>query len=310
LPICKTRLSNRNPNDSGALWKKIDHTINMFRSMSPDMAIAQLLCKKPSQSGLVYPRYDEVGNTLSLDQAYCNFTGEEKKRVTISELTQVLAQHNIPIYVGGDWGSTACQAFVISAVMPGGDWWILDAYAISGLEFDDVLQLGMKIRDTYKPAKWFMDTNQPMFIKAFNKNSMRCVEFKKDVMGGIECVRAQIVNSAGIRKLKVIKHERTDIVLEGLRKHHFILDSLGRPTVNPDDGKAWSDICDSLRYLGQNLFATKGSKVVVAGNEPPKTIGTMSPSEQIRQEITKRVAEPAESNGETAKKKKGLVWDV
>jgi hypothetical protein len=310
LPQCKTRLAKRDPKDKGLLWKKIDHTINMFRSMSPDMAIAQLLCRKPSQSGLVYPRFDETSNALSLDAAYYNFTGENRNRVTIENIVEVLHKHNISFYVGGDWGSTACQAFVVSAVMPGGEWWIIDSYAIPGLEFDDVLALGMKIRDTYRPVKWFMDTNQPMFIKAFNKNGMRCAEFKKDVMGGIECVRAQIINSAGVRKFKIVKHERTQIALECMRKHHFILDSLGKPTDSPDDGEAWSDIGDSLRYLGQNLFGTKGNRVVLAEQSDLNREPIRTPGEQIRHEILKRVAETPETIKETTKKKGGLIWDV
>lgn len=314
LSQCKTRLAKRNPNNKGLLWKKIDHTINMFRSMSPDMATAQLLCKKPSQSGLVYPRFDETANTLTLNQAYYNFTGEEKHNVTLEELVLIMQTNDIEFYVGGDWGSTACQAFVVSAVMPGGEWWVFDSYAIPGLEFDDVLRLGMKIRDTYKPSRWFMDTNQPMFIKAFNKNGMRCVDFDKDVMGGIECVRSQIINSAGVRKLKVLKHERTEIVLEGLRKHHFILDSLGKPTDKPDDGKAWSDVCDSLRYLAQNLFGTKGNKLVIANDTAQAAKAALSnPGEQLRQEIQTRVntiPELSDQNDTPNPKKKGLVWDI
>jgi hypothetical protein len=311
---CKTRLAKRNPNDKGMLWKKIDHTINMFRSMSPDMATAQLLCRKPSQSGLVYPRFDETGNTYAIEQAYYNFTGERAANLTIDHLVQALHNHGIDFYVGGDWGSTACQAFVISAIMPGGEWWIVDSYAIPGLEFDDVLKLGMKIRDTYRPKKWFMDTNQPMFIKAFNKNGMRCAEFKKDVMGGIECVRAQVINSAGIRKLRVIKHERTQIMLEGFRKHHFILDSLGKPTDSPDDGEAWSDVMDSTRYLGQNLFAAKStSRVVIAEVDGPGSLKIATePGEQIRQEILNRSTDRVvDQNGqEKTRKKKGLAWDI
>jgi hypothetical protein len=265
---CRGRLAKRPENSAGMLWKKIDHTINMFKSMSPDMANAQLLCRRPSQSGLVYPRFDETQNTLSVQEAYENWSGS-KDLVDINSLVKALRQNGIEFYVGGDWGSTAAQAFVVSCVMPGGDWWIVDAYAIPNLEFDEVKQLGLKIKAMYEPRLWFMDTNQPMFIKAFNKAGMLCKAFKKDVMGGIESVRTMIVDSSGRRCLKVIKHERTEIVLEMFRKHHFMLDSQGNPTDNPDDGEAWSDIGDSTRYLGQNLFGNKTIKPMLKTSNDP-----------------------------------------
>jgi hypothetical protein len=266
---CKTRLAERSPLDKGKLWKKIEHTVNMFRSMSPDMAIAQLLCRKPSLSGLIYPRFEESSNSMTLDQAFYNFTGEEKTGVTIKDLTAELKRQGIPIYASGDWGHSGGQAFVVHAMMPAGEWWILDAWSIPNLEFDDILQLGITIRDEYDPKAWYMDTNQPMFIKTFRKNGMSCRDFTKDVQGGIECVRGQIVNASGRRALKVIKHERTDVVMQMFHKHHFKLDSLGKPTETPDDEEL-SHIGDSVRYFAQNMFGKNAVKPVISVAENPK----------------------------------------
>lgn len=312
LPQCKMRLAHRSPEDRGKLWKKIDHTINMFRSMSPDMANAQLLCRKPSQSGLVYPRFEERLNSYSVEDAYYQFTGNRVLGITLDDLIAELHKNEIAIYVGGDWGHTAAQAFVISAVMPGGEWWILDSYAIPGLEFDDILTLGKKIRDKYNPRKWFMDTNQPMFIKTFNKNGMKCAEFKKDVAGGIESVRAQVVDSTGRRRLKVIKHERTEILFEGFKKHHFIIDSLGKPSGDPDDGNPWSDVMDSMRYKGQNLFGTKSQKpIVVAAKEAPTPIVAQKTSEETNRQLMKNQIRTLtqETNTGKTKKKNGFHWN-
>jgi hypothetical protein len=252
-------------------------------------------CRKPSLSGLVYPRFDDQGNTMTIKEALSQICEGSFENASIADVIAELKRNEIKIYVGGDWGSTACQAFVVSCVMPGGDWWILDAYAISGLEFDDVIALGEKIRDTYSPVKWFMDTNQPMFIKAFNKRGMKCQEFKKDVAGGIECVRTKIINATGVRKLKVLKHERTEIVIEMFRKHHFILDSLGKPTDSPDDGEAWSDVGDSMRYLGQNLFGNERKAFAVSSltpNTPKVETKTHLPTinHQIMQNKVKELA--------------------
>jgi hypothetical protein len=259
LPVCRTRLAHRPNTDKGGLYKEIDFTIRQFQITSDDMASAQLMCWKPSQSGLVYPRFDKADNTMTLADAYSQFTGNSaSKDLTISSLTNVMREKGIRIQVGGDWGHAHATAFIVTAVMPGGDWWILDAHSISGLEFDEILSLAIKIRNTYKPTAWYMDTNQPMFIKTFRKNGMPCKSFTKDVLGGIECVRGQLLDALGRRRLKIILHDRTQIVVDGLSKHHFKLDSVGNPTDDPDDDEVWSDICDSLRYVAQNLFKPRG----------------------------------------------------
>ena len=305
LPQCKMRLAHRSPEDKGKLWKKIDHTINMFRSMSPDMATAQLLCRKPSQSGLVYPRFEDRYNSYTIEDAFYQFTGNRVVGVTLDDLISEIRKNEISIYVGGDWGHTNAQAFVVSAVMPGGEWWLIDSYAISGLEFDDILTLGKKIRDQYNPKKWFMDTNQPMFIKTFNKNGMKCAEFKKDVAGGIESVRTQVVDATGKRRLKVIKHDRTAILFEGFKKHHFNIDSLGKPTGDPDDGQPWSDVMDSLRYKGQNLFGTKGQKPIITTAQPAPLSPTIQKSyEDANQHLMKHKVAELVQDGEMGKTKK------
>lgn len=326
---CRGRLGERPEKDNGKLWKKIDHTINMFRSMSPDMASAQLLCKKPSLSGLVYPRYTDLDNSVFIDDAINSFTGEPVSGASMKDIADLIRKHQIPVYVGVDWGSTASQAFVVTALMPNDEWWILESYAITEMEFDEILQLGKKIRDTYEPKKWFADTNQPIFIKEFNKNGMRCAEFKKDVTGGIECVRGRITDSMGKKRLKVIKDpsdpNHNSIMLLGLKRHHFKLDALGRPTKDPDDGKAWSDICDALRYIAQNLFTSKNNKPYI-GQEPnprARTDAILAKDPQlteIAKELNKEImtakiseyaTEPSPSIDDTGNKRgKRVFWST
>lgn len=327
---CKGRLGERKESDKGLLWKKIDHTINMFRSMSPDMATAQLLCRKPSLSGLVYPRYSDLDNTLTIDAAIAEASGEMTTNENYDSLISLLVSLDIPIYVGVDWGSTAAQAFVVTALMPSGDWWILETHAITNMEFDEILELGKKIRDKFRPKKWFADTNQPIFIKAFNKNGMKCAEFKKDVTGGIECVRGRIVDSLGKRRLKVIKNpndpSHNEIMMMGLKRHHFILDSLGKVTKDPDDGERWSDLCDALRYIGQNLFQIKGGAPVIGSIPEPgqsmRDIAAKNPqttvisnelnSEIMKNKIAEHATDQSSVGNDTTKSKSGkkMFWNM
>ena len=70
LPVMRNYLVDRPQEDYGGLFKKLSATLNNFRQIEPDMANAQLLCNKPSSSGLVYPRFDEVRNVLSVQEAW------------------------------------------------------------------------------------------------------------------------------------------------------------------------------------------------------------------------------------------------
>jgi len=317
LSQCRMRLASRSPEDTGQLWKKINHTINMFRSMSPDMAVAQLLCRKPSLSGLVYPRFDTVTNSISLQDAYARISGVEGKNATLQDIVKQMHHLGIPFYVGGDWGYAHNTAFVVAALLPNGDFWIVDSTAISGLEFDDILALALNIKDIYKPKMWFMDTAEPMFIKTFRRKGMPCKDFKKDVMGGIEAVRSQVMNSLGIRKLKILKHEKNEHVTMAFQQHHFKIDAQGNPTAEPDDGE-YSDILDSLRYLAQNMFGAKG-RVIAPNIEMPSAhtpFGSRmtNPNGQVYTDwMSQKIRELAGQNSDTARGKSSsgsVIWDL
>jgi hypothetical protein len=262
LPVCRGRLSERNPENVGGLWKPIDFTISQFKKTDPDLAESQLMCWKPSSQGMVYPRFidsdDGQGNTYTLAQAWERFTATPAdKNLSLKELAEKMLSKGIKFYCGVDWGHVHAFAIVVSAILPSGEWWIVDTHSVSGLEFDQMVDLAKQVRDTYFPVKWFCDTAEPMFIKTFRKNRMPAPDFKKDVRGGIEAVRGQILNASDQRKLKVIKHDRNDMALRVFSEHTFKLDTNGNLTDEPDDSEV-ADVADALRYLGQNLFAPKG----------------------------------------------------
>lgn len=269
LPVCRMRLANRSPKDKGGLWKPIDFTISQFQKTDPDLAEAQLLCWKPSSSGMVYPRFlnkDGEGNTYSLADAWFAFTGTAAPPgLTLPQLSDLMLKKGVNFYCGVDWGFRHAFSIIVSALLPSGEWWIMDTYSVSGLEFEQMMDLAKKVRDMYKPKKWFCDTAQPMFIQAFKKNKMPCGEFKKDVMGGISAVRGQIIDAQGRRRLKVIRHDRNDWLLKMFAEHCFLLDSNGNLTQEPDDSEV-ADSADALRYLGQNLFKPKKKTEIPSQN--------------------------------------------
>ena len=70
LPVMRNYLVDRPQDDFGGLYKKLSATHNNFKTLDADMADAQLLCNKPSASGLVYPRFDNKNNVLTVQQAW------------------------------------------------------------------------------------------------------------------------------------------------------------------------------------------------------------------------------------------------
>lgn len=271
LPVCQMRLAHRPKTDVGGLFKPIDYTIGQFGKVSPDMGEAQLMCWKPSTTGLIYARFDDQekkGNVLTINQAYESFTGipaPATRDVTLKELTNALLSHGMRFYAGVDWGYRHAFAIVIG-VLVGREFWLIDSIAIPGLEYEDMIKQAETFRDKYRVVKWFCDTAYPMNIAGFKRRKMPCPKFTKDIMGGIESIRGQIVDGLGGRQLKVISHIDNGFLINGFRNHHFKLNQAGDPTLEPDD-EEYADIMDALRYMGQNLFKNKGKSMSVATPE-------------------------------------------
>lgn len=262
LPVCRKRLSELPQTSLGGFYKPIKAIIQKFKENSPEIAEAQLLCWKPGSEGLVYPRFNsaiDIGNIISIKKAYETLMGPTKK-TNISEITLLheMQKLSIEFYAGIDWGYDHDWVLCIVAVIPNGEYWLMETYASPGLELDDQLQIGISFRDKYNPQKWFADTNMPSSRKTFTKNGMRCIKFDKDVLGGIEAVRSKISNAAGKRMFKVIHNDSNKKAVTAIMKHRFKLDGQGNVTQTPDDERGIADICDTLRYIGQNLFPVRG----------------------------------------------------
>lgn len=305
LPVCKTRLANKPSTATGGFYKPIISVIQKFRENDPDTAEAQLMCWKPGSTGLVYPRFSRVGNAYTIKQAWETLFGPTDK--AINELTLIYAMKSIGILfcAGIDWGYTHDFVVCVVAMIPNGEVWLMETYASPGLEFADQLEIGKTYRDKYTMHKWFADTAMPSHLKSFNKNGMKCPNFKKDVLGGVEAVRSKIVSADGKRRFKVIQNESNKKAITALTKHRFILDGQGNPTLNPDDERGIADICDTLRYIGQNLFPVKGpqkpeavwidsaGKILDPNDPEARKIAEIASQHenQMKQEIAKRLGE-------------------
>jgi hypothetical protein len=317
LPVCRMRLAEKPQTATGGFYKPIGTVIQKFRENDADTAEAQLMCWKPGTEGLVYPRFNTTpgkGNILSVKEVYEKIFGPTKKSyVSEVELLHEMHKADIPFYAGVDWGFTHDSVIIIVAYLPTGEVLIMDCFAVPGLEFADVLTSAMAYRDKYKIQKWFCDTANPASLKSFNKNGMKSPTFKKDVLGGIDAVRSKIIDSTGTRRLFVMDTPNTKKVVSALTKHRFVLDGQGNLTLQPDDERGIADICDSLRYIGQNLFPVRGSqKPSVSWTDIETPVGDRNPNpannELMRQEIASRVGGGPTKGG--TGKKGGFHWDI
>lgn len=263
LPVCKGRLANKPDTATGGFYKPISSVIQSFLENDPDSAEAQLMCWKPGSTGLVYPRFNKKkGNVVSIKEAYEIMFGPTTSAITELTMLDAMQKAGILFYAGVDWGYTHPFVIAIVAVIPNGDIWLMETYSAPGLEFEDMLEIAKTYRDKYRVHKWFVDQAMPSNIKSFRKNGMPCPKFVKDVMGGIEAMRSKIMNASGARKFKAINNDMNQKAISALEKHRFVLDPQGNVTLTPDDAPGIADICDALRYIGQNLFPVRGTKKV------------------------------------------------
>ena len=281
-------------------------------------------CWKPSTKGLVYGRFEsnEGGNTISIVNAAKMIAGDNITNCTLEMFVELLKTYGYTFYAGLDWGFTHESAFVIFAKGALGPSFIVDCFAEPGLELADFIEKCVEYQKKYPISKWFCDQAQPSHIKTLSKAlkaespSTQCPQFTKDVMGGIEAIRSQIVTTKGIRKLLVLETEENKKVIQGFKVHHFKLDARGNPTTTPDD-EEYADIMDCIRYVGQNIFSTgKGHKTFISvadGNAPAASQQVVKKAEEANKNIMlDKISElTGGSGGSKISGKKGkIVWGV
>jgi hypothetical protein len=318
--VCGGKLAERPETDRGGLFKPISSTINAFKRLAknPDMAAAQLMCLRPSTKGLVYPRYEDVegsGNLVSVANAYEMVTGETMTPSGDPDgdfqiLVDAIKRLGIPTFGGVDWGFTHASTIVVVAVLPSGHSLLLDNFAQTELETHDFLEIVKQWDLRYQCRSWFCDQANPSAIKTLKKAGLKCPDFTKDVMGGIDALRGQVVTTMGVRKFLIVNTRTNGYVRQGFKIHHFKLDAAGNPTTNPDD-EDYADVMDALRYLAQNVYGKKQKSLVITSTyaseldeNRPKTN-----EELMKNEVRSRVLEDQpKKNDDIETKKKKIFW--
>jgi hypothetical protein len=317
LPVCKKRLSEKPQSATGGFYKPITSVINSFKKNDPDVAESELMCWKPGTEGLVYPRFQSQlgkGNVIDYKTAYETLTGEPCKLTWVSEITllDLMFRLQIPFFAGVDWGYTHDFVIVIMAMLPNGEVWLMETFASPGLEFADQLLIGMSFRDKYKVQTWFCDPAAPSHLKSFTRNGMKSPKFTKDVLAGIEATRSKIVDGVGRRMFKVLTHHTNQKTITALMKHRFLLDGQANLTMTPDDDRGVADICDTIRYIGQNKWPVKGTQRPNASwteTEQFAMLQNPTVTEQMKNEIASRIADEGGTMRNETSKKGGFHWN-
>jgi len=295
LPVMRNYLVDRNQADYKFLYKPLAAVHNNFKVTSVEMANAQLLCLKPSSSNLIYPRFDERLNTISVAEAWEKITGQANPTVSQEMLRDFILSLGSPIVGGIDFGYTDATSYVILAQIPGGIVWLVDHFMSTGLEPDDVVKYALEFQEKWQVNVWWTDQNRPDIVKTMTKKGLKAPNFEKVVSEGISALQTRIVDSSNVRRFFVLDIPENKDVIEMFSHYKWALDGKGEIIEGKPhhDRDGWSDIADSIRYPMQNLFGqTKISFAMVESdkrNEFKKTVFTQAPLEQVAKEINNQI---------------------
>lgn len=335
LPVMRNYLADRNQEDSGGLYKPLTAVHNNFKlAHDPDWAEAQLLGNKPTSSGLVYPRFEVLSNTISIVDMYEKIMGEKAPEdLDIDGLRTALVGTGIEFIGGADWGYTDYTSLVVIAITPTGDAYIVDNYLSPQLELDDIAVAMGELDRAWGVTKWYVDQAYPAYIATLRRKGFKLPEFTKNVGDGIAAVQYKICDSTGKRRLFVLDTPNTHDVIKSFGQYRWSINNKGeviegKPYHGRDNGGI-SDIQDSIRYPFQVLFSKSGKKptATVATQAKPERITFGASAEEIKRAhsnqlmshvhggnipkpVTHTPSTPQAPENTGQKKKKGVFWSI
>jgi hypothetical protein len=322
LPVMRHYLVGRPQDDHGFLYKRITAVRNNFRQLPPDMGEAQLLCNKPSASGLVYSRFENTLNVLTPEQALTRISGVESKNTSMEYLRDYLIDLGVTFVGGGDFGFTDFTSLVVFALLPNGEAWLMDSVVEQRLELEDIIKYTKELQNRWHVSKWYMEQAYPAYLVTLRKNGVTCPEFKKVVEDGIAALQSRIVDSTNVRRFFIVRHPNTEMAVTAFGEYKWAIDGKG----DVIEGKPYhdkdgvSDIMDSIRYPMQNLFNKNGKIIfsidhstVKTKNRPSQPQDLKAAANQVNQDIMKNKMKelvPNYENSTTTKvtPKKKIFW--
>jgi len=277
FPACKGRLATHQTSQSKML-KPITTIISQFRIASLSGVQTQLLCRKPDESGLIFPKFNRETHMKTAEQMAAMLTGEAPpKHITKSELLQMMVDKGAKFYAGMDFGFSHNFSTVVGAVF-GQFMFVLTVIASPGLELDQKIAICEPLKP-FNPTI-FGDPEAPADVKTFKRRGFHMREwdkYKGSVKAGIEIVRMKLQPAVGDPQLFFLRDDPgCELLGARLEKYHFLTDAAGQVSDEPDDED--DDECDALRYMVMNVFAPKGKL-----NLPPSKSTTEDIAQLIKE---------------------------
>jgi hypothetical protein len=266
--VCQGRLATDQKSTSPML-KPISFVINQFRTVNLPTAQAQLMCRKPSSEGLIYPNLNPEVHRKTAAQMATMITGEEyPASFTKSDLISLMKVRGLTFHTGMDWGYTHNFAAVTGA-LDGNKFYVFDVIAQPELELSQKITI-CKERIAHLLPRIYADPESPGEIKSFTKADFKMIPFQKlkgSVVGGIEVVRTKLMPAIGNNPqlFFLADDEGCEFLIKRMQQYHWTKDAANRLTDVPDD--AHDDECDALRYVIMNLFSPKG-RVITSRDVP------------------------------------------
>jgi len=263
LPAMRNYLVDRSQEDVGGLYKSVVAVRNNFKKTSPEMGEAQLLCNTPSSSNLVYGRFSDKLNVISVKDAYEMLMGEVPDVISFDLLLFEIKNLGLPIYGGADWGFTDFTVFTIYTVLPNGKIILLWHERERNMEIEDIVDTAIELEDAFGRIIWYPDQNYPAYIKTLKrKTKSKWKKFTKDVVAGISALQSKIVDADNNRSFLVLDTAENKVVIECFGEYKWAKDGKGNiidgTPYHGDDGT--SDTMDSIRYPMQNLYGNSKRK--------------------------------------------------
>jgi hypothetical protein len=287
---CKGRLATHQKSQS-SLLKPINHVINMFTksNLSVDTVLAQLLCRKPSTEGMIYPNLDKTIHMASAARIAEMIVGIPfPKTTTKADLIALAMARGLSFYSGMDFGFSHNFA-VVTGIVDGQRLFIVDVISEPDLMPDEYIKKCDARIKGWRPSI-YADTESPQHTALFYRSGYRMREWTKkpgSVEGGIEVVRMRLRPPMGDPLIYFLAGDAgCDLLVKRMAKYHWKVDAAGRKTNEPV--KEDDDECDALRYLVMNVFDPKGGKVT-SPNEvstpaaPAGTDGTYTRENWVRE---------------------------
>jgi len=265
-PACKGRLVR--VTDRARLLKRIDDTIGKFRDTSVELAQCQLLSRKPGNFGGIYRFFSRSKHMLSVSEMWETITGDVMPSSlprTKESIIQLLISRGCRWVAGMDFGFSHLFAVCLFAV-DGRRAFLIDAFEVGGLELLQKIALCDRRIKRYNPICW-PDVAYPSDIASFRRCGYRMMPTKKDVLPGIDAVRAKLSPAGGADpEMFMLRGDVAgDLLARRIEGYKWKLNGAGDATDIPDETD--DDLDDAVRYAIYNTFRPAG-KVVVSRDAP------------------------------------------